>query len=235
MGLNIYCYSYHPKFMLMSNTAINYLQSDVPQFLPWHKSKLIQATPESLTGYGLLVDDYKNFPLEIVQWPKPNGRPVDAGTGAQAGTKNGTFEFWWQGDIFYGRNNAVNDEYLLGWSTNPGVAKKEREANTMPERVLLWHANYHPDGGQLFYPLDGSPFVVPLALPGDDVKPANFVTFYFDGTQGLYIHPNVWHEGIFPLVPKAKFYDAQGSVHARVSVNFAKEFDVFLEVPLIKP
>ena len=63
--------------------------------------------------------------------------------------------------------------------------------------MLLWHANYHPDGGQLFFPLDRRPFLVPLALPGDDVTPQRFVCFRFDGTRGLYIHPNIWHEGVF--------------------------------------
>ena len=58
-------------------TATNYLQPDVPASLPGHKSKLIKATPDSLKGYGLLVDDYKNYPLEIVTWPKPAGRPID--------------------------------------------------------------------------------------------------------------------------------------------------------------
>ena len=36
---------------------------------------------------------------------------------------------------------------------------------------MLWHCNYHPDGGQLFFPLEARPFLVPLALPGDDVRP----------------------------------------------------------------
>jgi hypothetical protein len=214
----------------MSSTAINYMAPDVPASLPWHRTELVKATESNLKGYGLLVHDYKNFPIEIVQWPKKEGRPVDADTGAQAGTKNGTFEFWWEGDYFFGRNNAVKDEYLLGWSENPGQA--DRSSTATPNKVLLWHANYHPDGGQLFFPLDGSPYVVPLALPGDDVTPQKFVSFYFDGTCGLYIHPDVWHEGIFPLAKRATFYDAQGSVHARVSCNFPNEFGVFLEVPL---
>jgi hypothetical protein len=216
----------------MSQTAVNYMSPDVPAALPHHATKLVKATPENLKGYGLLVDDYKNFPLEIVTWPKNSGRPIDAGTGNQAGTKNGIFEFWWEGDFFFGRNNAVNDEYLLGWAVNPGEAKRETLYDSVPDKILLWHSNYHPDGGQLFFPLDGSPYVVPLALPGDDVTPDKFVSFYFEGDRGLYIHPNVWHEGIFPVSKKAKFYDAQGSVHARVSCNFPEEFKVFLEVPL---
>lgn len=219
------------------NQPINYLQPDVPGKLPWHKVKTVVATNENLKGYGCLVkaDEYKTFPVEIVQWPKPAGRPVDANTGNEAGTKEGIFDFWWEGDLLFGRNNAVRDEYLLGWSTNPNEADRNNTTDKLPERVLLWHANYHPDGGQLFFPIEGSPFVAPLALPGDEVTPEKFVNFYFDGTCGLYIHPNIWHEGIFPLARRSKFFDKQGSVHARVSVNFAKEFGRFLEVPLTKP
>lgn len=215
------------------NTPINYLSPDVPGKLPWHKTETVIATNENLKGYGCLVsrEEYKTFPVEIVQWPKNTGRPIDVDTGNQAGTKEGIFDFWWEGDVLFGKNNAVKDQYLLGWSTNPDEADQTKELKTHPEKVLLWHANYHPDGGQLFFPLDGSPFVTPLALPGDDVTPHKFTNFYFDGTHGLYIHPSIWHEGIFPLSIRSSFFDKQGSIHARVSVNFAKEFGVFLEVP----
>ena len=96
----------------------------------------------------------------------------------------------------------------------------------------MWHANYHPDGGQLFFPLSPAPFVVPLALPGDDVTPEDFVCFRFDGTKGLYIHPNIWHEGAFACAGQQRFLDRQGRVHARVSVDFPREFGVLLEVPV---
>jgi len=101
--------------------------------------------------------------------------------------------------------------------------------------MLLWHANYHPDGGQLFFPLDGRPFYVPLALPGDDVSPERFLCFRFSGEQGLYIHPNIWHEGVFTLSGTQRFFDRQGAVHARVSVEFAREFGCLLEAPVINP
>jgi hypothetical protein len=219
--------------MSSTSSPVNYLLPDVPPALPWHRVPTVRATPETLRGYGALVgSDYKDYPIEIVQWPKPYGRPIDAGTGDQAGTKNGIFDFWWEGDVCFGKNNAVKDEYLLGWSVNPGEAQREVVREQFAERILLWHANYHPDGGQLFYPIDGTPFVTPLALPGDDVTPDKFVNFYFDGSCGLYIHPNIWHEGVFPLAPRSRFYDAQGSVHGRVSVHFPKEFNVFLDVSL---
>lgn len=213
---------------------IDYLNPDVPPELPWHELKIIKATPENLEGYGKLVEtcEYRNYPIEIVRWPKPEGRPIDEGTGDEAGTVSGDFTFYWEGDVFKGKNDAVNSRYVFGWSKNPKDAS-ETSADR-PERVLLWHANYHPDGGQLFFPLEGcDAFITALALPGDDVKPEHFKAFLVEDGNGLYIHPNVWHEAIVPLSQRAKFYDEQGAIHGRVSVHFPKEFGVFLSVPIV--
>jgi len=92
--------------------------------------------------------------------------------------------------------------------------------------------NYHPDGGQLFYPLDNKPFIVPVALPGDDLKPEKVIAFWCDGDRGLYIHPNIWHEGIFPGEDNQKFLDRQGRVHARGRCHIGREFGVYLSCPL---
>ncbi len=219
----------HPRNNAIARAA--YLAPGVPGELPWHEVPLIRATPASLQGYGKLVDDCRDYPIEIVTWPVAGWRACDPGTGNEAGTTRGNFDFWWEGDVLYGSNQAVGSHYLLGWSRNPGTLAAGGTGRDR-SRVLLWHANYHPDGGQLFYPLDGTAFVCPLALPGDDVKPADFVAFYVDGGRGLYIHPNVWHEAVFPLAERANFYDEQGRVHARVSCNLAAEFGVFLSVPL---
>jgi len=63
--------------------------------------------------------------------------------------------------------------------------------------------------------------------------PANCkMCFRFDGRQGLYIHPNVWHEGVFAVAGTQRFFDQQGAVHARVSVDFAREFGCLLEAPI---
>ena len=135
-----------------------------------------------------------------------------------------------KGDILYGRNAAVGGHYILAYGEEPG-APTDAHARA-PKRILLWHANYHPDGGQLFFPLDRKPFLVPLALPGDDVLPGKFVCFRFDGSRGLYIHPNIWHEGVFATAGTQRFFDQQGAVHARVSVDFAREFGCLLEAPI---
>lgn len=206
----------------------------LPSGLTHVEPRLVRATPESLAGYGSIVTDPHHHRIEIVRWPPQGWRPVDPDTGDEGGTTEGVFSFWWQGELLSGRNEAVGGHYLMGWSKDP---KEASETAVSPERdrVLLWHANYHPDGGQLFYPLDGTPFVAPLALPGDDLRPEQFVAFYCDGTFGLYIHPNVWHEGVFPVASAARFFDKQGKVHARVSSNLPAEFGVLLSVPLRCP
>jgi ureidoglycolate lyase/seryl-tRNA synthetase len=211
--------------------AVDYLSPDVPGELPWHEIPLIVANDDVVRGYGQLVDDPDDFDIEIVQWPAQGWRPIDAGTGDEGGVIEGIFHSAWQGEVLHGRNDAVNGNYILGWSTNPGSASVDI-AIDRPERVLLWHMNYHPDGGQLFYPLDKQPFVVPVALAGDDLALKDIVAFWCDGSQGLYIHPGIWHEGVFPATRAQSFLDRQGRVHARVSCNIAQEFAVFLKVSL---
>jgi ureidoglycolate lyase len=191
----------------------------------------VPATPQALEGYGRLVDDPDECSVEIVRWPAGGRRPIDADTGDQGGTTEGMFVSEWQGDILYGRNEAVGGHYILAYGVAPESARTDH--THAPCRMLLWHANYHPDGGQLFFPLDRRPFYVPLALPGDDVTPQSFVCFRFDGRQGLYIHPNIWHDGVLSLTGAQRFFDRQGAVHARVSVDFAREFGCLLEMPII--
>jgi ureidoglycolate lyase len=199
-----------------------------------HETPLVTATAASLAGYGCLVDDPRTFPIEIVRWPAQGWRPIDANSGDQGGVVEGLFEFCWQGEILYARNNAVGDSYLFAWSNWPEEAAASTSGRER-ERALIWRANYHPDGGQLFYPLNRQGFVVPLALPGDDVTPDRFVTFFCDGRCGLYLHPNVWHGAVVPLDDQAEFLDRQGRVHARVSVNFVEEFGCYLGAPLRRP
>jgi hypothetical protein len=191
---------------------------------------IVDASPESLKGYGSLVDDPKNCRIEIVRWPTLGSRPVDDDTGDQAGTTQGVFVSEWQGDVLYGHNAAVDGHYVLAYGKPPELARTDHA--DPPSRMLLWHANYHPDGGQLFFPLDGRPFYAPLALPGDDITPQRFVCFRFAGNQGLYIHPSIWHEGVFTLSGSQRFFDQQGRVHARISVDFAREFGCLLEATI---
>ena len=196
---------------------------------------LIEATNQNLKGYGYLVNDFDQCEIEIVTWPKQGWRNIEEGTGNEGGTTEGPFETWWEEGILYGRNTAVEHKgeydkdgrYLLGYSSDPDDFSYHL-TNEDPSQIYIWHVNYHPDGGQLFFPEGNKPFISPLALPGDDIQPDNFKAFYFDGSQGLYIHPNIWHEGVFPTKGRAIFKGKQGKVHARVSIDLLKEFRSYL-------
>lgn len=199
--------------------------------LPLHPVPLIVADDETVQGYGRMVDDPEDCEIEIVRWPAQGWRLVDQDSGDEGGVAEGIFHGRWEGDVLMGRNEAVGGHYVLGWSRDPQEAGTESDGAAR-EQVLLWHLNYHPDGGQLFFPLEAKPFVVPVALPGDDLTPDKVVAFWCDGSRGLYIHPNIWHEGIFPVTDAQRFLDRQGRVHARVSCDVAQEFGVYLAVPL---
>lgn len=210
--------------------APDYLNPALPDGLRRVRMPVLDATDAALAGYGRLVDDPEACAIEIVRWPALGSRPVDDDSGNEAGTTQGVFVSEWKGDVLYGRNEAVAGHYVLAYAGEPGRADESHARD--PARMLLWHCNYHPDGGQLFFPLDPLPYYVPLALPGDDVTPEKFVCFRVDGRRGLYIHPNVWHEGVFARRGVQRFFDRQGAVHARVSVDFAREFACLLEADL---
>jgi len=196
---------------------------------------LVKATNASLKGYGYLIDSYEDSDIEIVTWPKQGWREIEEGTGNEGGTTEGSFDTWWDGSTLYGQNNAVqhNSEYeedgryILAYSCHPNTLIEGQDYK-VPNEMYLWHVNYHPDGGQLFFPTKPGIFMSPLALPGDEIKLEDFKAFYFDGSKGLYIHPNIWHEGIFPTQEKSSFMGRQGKVHARVSVDLKKEFNKYI-------
>ena len=210
--------------------APDYLDPNVPRGVRRVVMPVVDATEEALRGYGRLVDDPKDCKVAIVGWPARGWRPVDEDSGDEGGTTEGVFVSEWKGDVLYGRNEAVDGHYILGYGCEPADAVESHAR--APSRVLLWHCNYHPDGGQLFWPLDGQPFLVPAALPGDDLRPESFVAFRSDGSFGIYIHPSIWHEGPFPIGPTGRFFDKQGKVHGRVSCDLANELGVLLNVPL---
>ncbi|MBY0534403.1 MAG: ureidoglycolate lyase [Chitinophagaceae bacterium] len=214
------------------NANPNYLQPNLPHNLQKFQIPIVVATEESVKGYGQLISEANACKIEITRWPAQGWRPVDTDSGDEGGTKEGIFSSEWKGDLLYGKNEAVGGHYILGYAKLPEACKEDHSET--PQSILLWHANYHPDGGQLFFPLQDQPYLVPVALPGDDIQPENFICFLVPANKGLYIHANIWHEGVFAIKGKQRFLDKQGAVHARVSVDFAREFGCLLEIDLSK-
>ncbi len=194
----------------------------------------VRATPAALRGFGHLVDRFDPAQVRVVAWPTAGWRGLVAGTGAEGGVVADVFAFERRGAVQYATNRAVGRSYLIGWYGDPATATEDRPPNAR-DHILTHEANYHPDGGQIFFPRDGAPFVALLAPPGDDVQPGDFRAFWFDGSRGVHIDPGVWHQPVFPVAGDAVFDDAQGRVHACVSVDFVGEWGAYLRVPLGPP
>jgi len=196
-----------------------------------HRVPKLEATAQTLAGYGHITGDFATASVEIVTWPQPGWRPVVPGTGNEAGVVEDRFEMVRCGEIQQAVNHAVGRSYITGWYTDPARASQTRTPRSTA-RIFTHEANYHPDGGQIFSPRDAAPFVALLAKPGDNVTPDDFVAFHCDGSFGLHIDPGVWHQPVFPIADRAVFDGRQGRVHCCIAINFLAEFGCYLEVPL---
>ncbi len=195
------------------------------------RARAVVASDASLPGYGHFVDDFARAEVTIVPWPVAGRRPLVAGTGVEGGTVEDRFVMERRGQVQHAVNHAVGRSYVTGWLEDPAAAREDAPI-VDASRIYTHEANYHPDGGQIFFPLSTTPYVALLALPGDDVRAEDFVAFWFDGTRGIHIDPGVWHQPVFPVAERAVFDNRQGRVHACVSIDFVGELGVYVEVPL---
>lgn len=211
--------------------AIDGMPSIAADGITVHPVPLLRATTASFAAYGRFVEDFDSEQVIIETWPAPGWRAVEAGTGNEGGVTAGLFEFERRGGLMIARNHAVDGHYITGWFNDPAHATAQDVA-VDHSRVLVREANYHPDGGQVFFPHQKTPFVILLAPPGDDLQPEQFVAFHCDGSVGVQIYPNIWHQPVFPLATKATFKGKQGRVHACIACDTVKEFGCYLSVPL---
>ena len=199
-----------------------------------YKVPVVRASRENFAAYGRFVDNYENEQVIIETWPAAGWRKVETGTGNEGGISEGRFLFEQKGGLMLARNFAVDGHYITGWFDDPATATQSQPHSDY-HRVLVREVNYHPDGGQVFYPNDGSPFIALLALPGDDIGPQDFIGFYCDGSFGIQIFANIWHQPVFPLATRARFMGKQGKVHACIACDFVKEFSCYLSLELTEP
>ncbi len=199
-----------------------------PKYKEPHPVPIVDASEETLKDYGRLVWDFDSEEVWIETWPQPGWRPVQKGTGNEGGIVSGNFDYWWEGEYLKAQNHAVGRKYITG--RLPADVKPSKRTY-----VLVRDINYHRDGGQVFYPRDNTPFVMLLALPGDNVKLEDFVAFYCDGSFGVQIKPNIWHQGVYPIADQAVYLGKQGKVHACIVSDTADEFGRYLSIPLTPP
>ncbi|XP_053382470.1 ureidoglycolate lyase-like [Mercenaria mercenaria] len=189
---------------------------------------IVMATADALKGYGTIVTDFENEDVEITPWPVKGWRTLCPGTGTLGGLINDELTYKWVGDQSMVTDDTEDGDFITG-RLPKNIPPSDRT------HVLVREANYHPDGGQVFFPKDKDPFVALLALPGDDIKMEDFVAFYFDGSFGVQIHADIWHQPIYPIKDESVFLGKQGAVHACVAVDTVDEFGKYLLMPLKPP
>ncbi|KAL3888402.1 hypothetical protein ACJMK2_000770 [Sinanodonta woodiana] len=187
----------------------------------------VVASEKTLPGYGTIIHDFDQADVKISPYPVKGWRQLCPGTGIQGQTRSGYFKYQWIEDLCVAINTSVNWGYMVTGRLQAGVSPQKRT------RVLVREANYHPDGGQAFYPCNNEPFIAVLALPTDDIKPEHFKAFYFDGTFGVNLHPDVWHQPLYPITNEAVYKTKQAATYACISMDTVDEFGKFLSIPLL--
>ncbi|CAF3952907.1 unnamed protein product [Rotaria sp. Silwood2] len=150
----------------------NYLSPIIPPDVKVKDIRLVKATNESLKDIGYLItspDDVtvQNGKFDIVPWPTKGWRALDPNTGNEAGTTEGSMEIYWEEDRLYGKNHAIatdSNHYLLGYGNFPSQSASISNSNISEpsdiSSVFIWSSDYHPDGGQLFFPTNDNETIV---------------------------------------------------------------------------
>ena len=212
-------------------SAATYLDPHVERGLPWRDLPVVDGRDPVLADLVLVAEgDPAAFDVPIVPWPVTGSRPLDPGTGIEGGTTEGAFTTTWRGQRLHAVNEAVGGTYVIGFGCAPELA--DDRAGDDPTQILLWHVNHHPDGGQLFWSVDGEPFLVPVIPVGDSPDLDRAVVARSDGSFGICVRPGVWHDGVYPERGDGRFRTRQGRVHARVSADVAAEHGCLLRIPL---
>ena len=196
-----------------------------------HEVPIIHANKDNLKGYCNIVENYKNTNVINVKWPKNDGwRKLDHNTGDQALHTEGLFDFYYEDNYAKAVNHSVpNGNYITGIIP---INEYTISKYDIPTHIYTREANYHPDGGQVIYSFDNKPFMLLLSNKNDDIRPEDFICFFCDGSFGVQILPNIWHQPAYPLSKKSTFHNKQCSVHGCVSVDTVKEFNTLLKIKL---
>lgn len=82
---------------------------------------------------------------------------------------------------------------LVGADGRPQLSVlKAEKANALP--LVVKRVERHPLGSQGFIPMDGGPFFVVVAPPGE-FDATKLVAFRTNGRQGINYKPGTWHHG----------------------------------------
>lgn len=99
----------------------------------------------------------------------------------------------------------------------------------LPLRIRMLER--HPLGSQAFIPLQGQPFLILVAEPGENPAPEQLRAFLTDGTQGVNYHRSVWHHPLLCCAEAGDFLvlDRSGSGNNCDEHYFAEQHEIWLE------
>ncbi|ELR70509.1 hypothetical protein C900_03668 [Fulvivirga imtechensis AK7] len=179
--------------------------------LKLYECPVVAATVDTLREYGVLIDHFEDL-------PEPGGDDKDSSV----------FNYWWKGNLFYSENETT------GKVLQTGASLFEADGSPLSrDKIYMWEAFSPGNAHQLFYPLRGEDYVLPLAK-GDNVYPEDFTAFYITGGMGVYLHPSVWCNGIIPLTERASFYHQINGTTTNMGFNFSKKLNTLFVIPLQK-
>lgn len=195
----------------------------IPENITIQNVPVIEATEETIKGYGRFIYDFDNEKVVNVKWNKVEGwREIDENTGDQALETEDLFEFYMEDNYYRAINNSVlNGSYITGVRHNNCIYTQE--------------SNYHCCGEQIIYPIqENTPFLLLLSKADDNITPNDFVALKFNNNHtGFAISPNIWHQPLYQLTNnKVVFRNKQCSVHSCVTVNTLNEFNTLLCIKL---
>ncbi|SIS22787.1 ureidoglycolate lyase [Aquipseudomonas alcaligenes] len=73
----------------------------------------------------------------------------------------------------------------------------------MPLRIAMLER--HPLGSQAFMPLNGQPFLIVVAPPGESIDAGSIRAFRSNGRQGINYHRGTWHHPVLCLAAEDDF------------------------------
>ena len=209
----------------------DYLNPDLPAGLARVTMPVVDATAAALDGYGRLVDDPATCAIEIVRWPARGRRPVDPDTGDEAGTTEGTFVSEWKGDVLYGRNEAVDGHYILAYGEEPAARRSDARARPPAHPALACELSSGRRAALLPARAKAVLRAARAAWRRRDARPISSASASTAAVASTSI-PTSGTRACSRCPARHRFFDKQGAVHARVSVDFAREFGCLLEAPI---
>ena len=102
----------------------------------------------------------------------------------------------------------------------------------MPRK--LDHMENHPLGSQAFIPLDDSPFIVVVGVPGETPDLSQVEGFVTNGKQGINYHAGTWHHVLLTPYAAMRFIcvDRAGSGNNCVDYPIEEAMQYLLEMPV---